>query len=243
MTQIMDAYRLIAQQRYQQKMERDQQERERVEEELREKEKWLEEQNNELEKMYTLLQEWDELIPELHKDPFLILMLLVSKAEVFVPIMKKNDIMFHIEERTIALVHQLNDIQEKQHSTIDEVRMLQDIMKQILCLSKVDVHIETMDTEGDLDMARKMYEDDSVMEATRLAEQLRMEDEMNLLNRMAQPPVQDQMNLPICSFTKRIGLTIPELRELSRQHGLKTTGSKQELCQRLEQGRLVQIVY
>ena len=247
----MDTYRSIAQQRYQQKMEQERLERERVEEETREKEKCLEEKNNELKIMYTLLREWDEAMMDLHQDPFLVLMLLLSKAEVAVPIMKKNDVMFHIEERTIALVHRLNDIQEKQHSTIEEVRVLQEIMKQMLQLAEVEIPIETMDTEGDLDMARQMYEADATDAAAQVAEQLRLEDEMRLLNRMAQPrprippprtepPPMD--HLPVCSFTKRIGLTIPELKELSRQHGLKITGSKQELCQRLEHGGWVRIV-
>lgn len=48
--------------------------------------------------------------------------------------------------------------------------------------------------------------------------------------------------VPICSVTKRIGLTVPQLKEIARTHLLSQQGSKEELCLRLQQAGLVRIV-
>lgn len=67
-----------------------------------------------------------------------------------------------------------------------------------------------------------------------------------MLQQLQQPVVQDvpvvNGGVPICSVTKRIGLTVPQLKAIARTHLLSQQGTKEELCLRLQQAGLVRIV-
>jgi hypothetical protein len=47
---------------------------------------------------------------------------------------------------------------------------------------------------------------------------------------------------PICSFTSRKGLTIPELKKIAKQYSLSLSGNKEDLCKRLAELDLVRII-
>ena len=115
-------------------------------------------------------------------------------------------------------------------------------MKCIIDESGLDISIEVMNTERDEEFANKLLEEElRYIQEQQIEERVeeqkveeRVEDEEPL-----EEPLEEK---PICSFTSRRGLTIPELKKIAKKNHLPTSGNKEELCKRLAENDLVQII-
>ena len=136
----------------------------------------------------------------------------LTELATFIPRMQKED----AQERIILLIKQLNDIQERNPVDAQQANALQTIVSHILKDAGMEIDIELMDTSGDEEMARQLTE--------------------------FPPPIPDFANLPICSLTRRVGLTLAQLKDLARRYRLPISGNKEKLCVLLAERGLVTIV-
>jgi hypothetical protein len=70
-----------------------------------------------------------------------------------------------------------------------------------------------------------------------VAEQLHMELQDNLPG-----IINPYETVPVCSITKRVGLTLVQLKDIAKRYNIPSYGLKRVLCIRLEQVGLVQII-
>ena len=235
---IMDEYRKAASEKYYKKQEEDrrkQEELDRIEKEKQDElrreeirqEEWRQEQ------MQMLLQSWDNLVQRFPISMDAINELRNHVHAVF-PLFQEYGREEDIQQRMIQLVETINTQHEVMPHSMDNIRHVHDVMKSMLETCQVDIPIEVMDVSQDETVAQRMqeelfYEDHIVAEIQDIPQ---VPDVLNTLD----------IPKPLCSFTKRIGLTIIQLKELARFHQLSPYGTKEELCKRLERNGLVYIV-
>ena len=232
--------RKIAQQKYYEKFQAQQEEEKRVKEDETRRKQEEDRINNELERTFECTNVWDEYLANF---PFTIVDM--NKIERMlrdtIALFKKYDRMDELQKRTMQLIDILNLQQEELRSNANDVRKMADCMKNIISLTELEVEIDIMDVSRDVEMALHLQEDfyreiaDHVVQVP-----LVMPPPLALLeqaNANAILPV-----LPICSIERRVGLTVPQLKDLARQHGLRITGTKQELCMRLSEAGWVRLV-
>jgi hypothetical protein len=186
-------------------------------------------EEEEMKEFYEMLEKWDSIPPVSIES----LEAIYSLFSIVLPVAKKIDLFFHIEKRVIALVESLNDILKNQRLSIDEVRPFFDIMNCMITESGLDIPIEVMDTEKDAEFASRLLEEEVLLyeENTEEKHEERVEERID-----------ERLDKPICSFTSRKGLTIPELKKIAKQHSLPLSGNKEDLCKRLAEQDLVQII-
>ena len=140
--------------------------------------------------------------------------------------------MDEVQKRASNMVEIINLQQEEVQSNAEQVRRMGHLMKKILDMAELDLEIDMMDVSQDDQLARQ------------LQEQLYLYEHMEIAP-MAPPVVQEvvlHQDLPICSITRRIGLTVKELKDIAKQHRLSTQGAKEDLCRRLVEAGLVRLV-
>jgi hypothetical protein len=209
----MQDYREISKRRYYAQKEFDAKVKEEIERQRMKDEE-------EMKEFYEMLEKWDSIPPTSIES----LEAIYSLFSIVLPIAKKIDLFFHIEKRVVALVESLNDILKNQRLSIDTVRPFFDVMNCMITESGLDIPIEVMDTEKDDEFASRLLEEEVLL----------FDEEEEL--------IETQTEKPICSFTSRKGLTIPELKKIAKQHSLSLSGNKEELCKRLADLDLVRII-
>ena len=233
----MEEYRKLAQQRYYEKQKKDevlaQQEKEkqqmeeaiqREQEQKQQEERLLYEQD-----MDQLIMECDALLLEFPV-PIESIRALILHLEEMNAMHRFDDRKEEIQDRTMRLVEWINLQQESIPSSAEQVRELGGIMKRLIDYSELDIDIDLMDTSRDEDIARQWN-------------QHQPEPFIDIgLGQHLFPPVEEDIHLPLCSFRKRIGLTLLELRELAKHHHIPHTGSKEQLCIRLAAHGMVSII-
>jgi hypothetical protein len=183
-----------------------------------------EEIEKEMKEFYEMLEKWDSIQPT----SIDALEAIYSLFSIVLPIAKKIDLFFHIEKRVVALVESLNDILKNQRLSIDKVRPFFNVMNCIITESGLDIPIEVMDTEKDEEFASRLLEEEVLLYEENVEEKV----EENVV----------ETEKPICSFTSRKGLTIPELKKIAKNHSLSLSGNKEDLCKRLAEHDLVRII-
>lgn len=209
----MQDYREISKRRYYAQKEFDAKVKEEIERQRMKDEE-------EMKEFYEMLEKWDSIPPTSIES----LEAIYSLFSIVLPIAKKIDLFFHIEKRVVALVESLNDILKNQRLSIHTVRPFFDVMNCMITESGLDIPIEVMDTEKDAEFASRLLEEEVLL----------FDEEEEL--------IETQTEKPICSFTSRKGLTIPELKKIAKQHSLSLSGNKEELCKRLADLDLVRII-
>jgi len=243
----MDEYRNEAKKRYyeKQKLEEEakaeqfriveEQQRQEEEQQRQEEQRYMEE----VQHMNSVLHLWDTLLitfpitVEAMKD-------LHTHVHEVIPLFQRYDRMEEIQERMIHVIEIVNTQHEVIPHSVEEVKRVHDVMKNMIDTCQVDVTIETMDVSQDETMAQRVQEelfhDVPLVPLDHLAP-------MDFLN-----PIDHDMYLPfpiqrpICSYTRRVGLTVPQLKELARTHHISQQGSKEDLCRRLADAGWVTIV-
>lgn len=178
----------------------------------------------EMKEFYEMLEKWDSIPPTSIES----LEAIYSLFSIVLPIARKIDLFFHIEKRVVALVESLNDILKNQRLSIDTVRPFFDVMNCMITESGLDIPIEVMDTEKDAEFASRLLEEEVLLFEEKFEEQKFEEENFE--------------EKPICSFTSRKGLTIPELKKIAKQYSLSLSGNKEDLCKRLAELDLVRII-
>jgi hypothetical protein len=248
----MEEYRAIARQRYEAKKleEAEKQvsmepgsvtlspeEVERIKQEQLELQARQELRQSQLAEAHHFIELWDVTIehsveiPELEYIRF--------QLSELVTFFQEEDRMNELQSRAVLLMEKVNESQSTKSSTAEEVRVLQQIMKDIFELSQVEIEIELMDTTMDEEIANRVQFE--------LNQEVHMHQPvMPIIPPLMiddQPPMMvDDNELPICSLHRRIGLTVLELRELARRYRISPQGTKPELCMRLMNARLVRLV-
>jgi hypothetical protein len=126
---------------------------------------------------------------------------------------KEYERMEDIQNRMIRLIEIFNTQHEVIPHSVEEVSKVHDVMKEMMKTCEVDVKIETMDVSQDETIAQQIQTD-----------------------------FFQEVREPICSFSRRIGLTIPQLKDIAKTHSLSQKGNKEELCRRLSDAGLVQMI-
>jgi hypothetical protein len=183
----------------------------------------------EMKEFYEMLEKWDSIPPTSIES----LEAIYSLFSIVLPIARKIDLFFHIEKRVVALVESLNDILKNQRLSIDKVRPFFDVMNCMITESGLDIPIEVMDTEKDAEFASRLLEEEVLLFEEKFEEE-KFEEE-----KFEEEKVEEK---PICSFTSRKGLTIPELKKIAKQYSLSLSGNKEDLCKRLAELDLVRII-
>ena len=239
----MDEYKEMARKRYMIKQQEQDEENKKIEEEKQkveeEAQRFLDKQEQNKEYMIRVLEEWDALYQSLSHDTLLTLHLMCTLMEPSIPLFKEMDNMTEWETRVTQVIHELNTLQETRRSNMEEVRELEYVIKHMITLANIEVDIKLMDTTDDELVANQLAEQEWKQELDLL-------QPMNAIPLLPPPLENDPMlyenELPIVSLKRRIGLTLPQLKEMARFRGQKMTGSKEELCIRLAQAGWVRIV-
>ena len=224
----------------------------------------------EIERMNRIMQahqEWDSTISSLINDPLLTMHLLSTLLESILIEYEDKDFDIEIQEwqtKVVGLIERVNEMQaSKTNRNLDEVRQIALIMEHICVMARVDMSIEQMDTSEDETAALQFAEKEWQQE-------LQFQDAANAVAFQDQPlgynnqwfpaheifhagigpnefpdlpPLErDNDDLPIASITRRVGLTLPQLKEMARFRGQKITGSKEELCLRLANAGWIRLV-
>jgi hypothetical protein len=171
------------------------------------------------------LHQWDDIVQSF-PIPSYSIEFISLELQQHIHLFIKHEMKDELQKRALRLLNLINTQQEIRTSSAEEAREISIHTKDIFELCEVDVEIAIMDTSNDL----------------RMAEQLQYDLHMEL-----QDPLPEIMNIPrptipICSLTKRVGLTVFQLRDMAKQYGLPSHGSKRDLCDRLEQAGLVQMI-
>ena len=106
--------------------------------------------------------------------------------------------------------------------------------------SGLDIPIEVMDTEKDEEFASRLLEEEVLLYEENVEEKVEENVEENVVENVVDNVVETEK--PICSFTSRKGLTIPELKKIAKNHSLSLSGNKEDLCKRLAEHDLVRII-
>ena len=240
----MDDYKKIAQQKYElyakQKSEQEKIEQERLRKEQEqldfendkaEKER-VEAERVEAEQFQKLEMEWDSICHGLSQDLLLHIYMLSTLLESHLDF--KNE----WQDKVIALIQYVNEITLKRKSTdLEEVRQIAYIMNHICQLVEVDMVIEQMDTTEDEMTAIKLAEQEWKHEF-----QEQFQEFQEQFQEFQEFQEQDPDQIPIASFRRGVGLTLTQLKELSRAKGMRSTGTKEELCIRLSQLGLIRLI-
>ena len=244
-------------------------EKERIrlaEEKLREEKETAERMETEhLERMQFVLDMWDGL-SQLFPIPMTAVRELTEQVEHTLGLFQQYDRMDELRERTVQLVETVNTQHELIPHTNDDVRHVHEVMKALLETCGVNVPIEIMDVSQDETMAQRiqdeLFHEHSIPDVSGEHVNPNPYDHqapfqfpspgtdrpMSVLATMLQQLQQQQQQpmvhdgVPICSISKRIGLTVPQLKAIARTHLLSQQGTKEELCYRLQQAGLVRIV-
>lgn len=245
----MDEYRDIARKRYMLKQQEQAEENKKIEDDIKkveeertkadeEAQRFLEQQAQNKEYMIRVLEEWDTHYQSLAHDTLLTLHLMCTLMEPTVLLFKEMDNMSEWETRVVQVIHELNTLQEMRRSDMEEVRELEYVIKHMITLANIEVDIKLMDTTDDELVANQLAEQEWKQELDFLAPEM---------NTIPMPQLENdhmlyETELPIVSLKRRIGLTLPQLKEMARFRGQKMTGSKEDLCIRLAQAGWVRIV-
>jgi len=165
----------------------------------------------ELQQFYTILEEW-KITTDFIRSRELLATLL--------PLAKKYELMYYIEECVVKLVQYLNKFCEKTTLPVSEIRVLQQQMQDIITMSGLDIPIQAMYTEDDEKFA-------NLLQQELFTEEVAYHPTYPLL--------------PIVHPHSRIGLTLTEMKNIARQNGIMITGNKEELCYRLVQRGLCEL--
>ena len=256
----------IARQRhlaYQQREEAQRQEEKRQEEAEKKKQKEAQEEafTQLLEKQQVLtsfLTQWKHNTPITHNDISELRNHLVHMVPLGDSLGRLSEIQTHIT----TWIEEVNMIREIEPPSLEEIRLITPLLKDIFALCHVDIHIEMMDTTNDRNMLQQIQqqEDESyALELLRQQEQEEQEQQEQQEEQEQQEPVFPNLprmpiplmqfvadpaaiDVPVCSLTRRIGLTVPQLRGIAIEHGIPAYGSKAELAVRLSTHGLVRIV-
>lgn len=221
LSQIREAHRI----KYEMYMKEQAEKNKEDEQKNTEREECERECEREISLVYQLLDEWDkEMASVIPTEDYI--MNLIPRITRVISYCKKHDMVSLLSDRVVRFVDTINAYNKHRRNSITEVQSIQQSMKTIFELCEMDgVTIESMDTSMDEEMARHiqetMYRQDDVYEQVELYHNI----DANEYNEI----------LPFCSTTKRIGLTLVQLRELAKRNSIKTTGTKEELCHRLHQ--------
>jgi hypothetical protein len=239
----MNEYREQARIRYQQ-----QEEEKRL---LKEKIEKTEKDNERIHAdIYTEFDTWDHTLTEIESDTLTSLTLLLSiLTPSFIDILMETERIDELQQRVVALVERLNDVQnrfDRPNQDIQHINQIHLLMKTIIATSSVDILIEVMDTEQDEEISKNL-EEELLREDIRNIENIPdIPDIQNIENIPLVPDFHDLpvVNLPIVSLTSnRVGLRLPELRDIARANRIRHTAlSKRELALRLADSNLVQIL-
>lgn len=131
------------------------------------------------------------------------------------------------QERVLQLVDTVNLQQEELHGTAEEVRRYGQLMKDLLALCEIEVEIDLMDTTEDEVMAERL--------------QFELHNEPFIDIPVQEHPQVHHPRLPMVSLTRRIGLTLPALQHLCREHGISTKGNKSDVVRRLVEAGKVRL--
>jgi hypothetical protein len=243
----------IARQRhlaYQQREEAQRQEAKRQEEAEKKKQKDAQEDafTQLLEKQQALtsfLTQWKHNTPITHND----ISELRNQLVYMVPLSDSLGRLTEIQTQITTWIEEVNMIREIEPPSLEEIRLITPLLKEIFALCHVDIHIEMMDTTNDRNMLQQIQQQEDESYALELSRQEEKEAEpmFPLLPRMPHmpfvaPAAVAAADIPICSLTKRVGLTVPQLRGIAIEHGVPSYGSKVELAVRLSTHGLVRIV-
>jgi hypothetical protein len=240
-------------------------EKEEAEREEKEEAERMEKEN--LERMQFVLDMWDGL-SQLFPIHMSSVQELTVQVENTLELFQHYDRMDEMRERTVQLVETVNTQHELFPHSNDDIRHVHQVMKTLLDTCGVDVPIEVMDVSQDETMAQRIQDElfqeqpihtipdasgaymNPYVHQVPLPSALPATDQpMSVLATMLQQLQQQQQQqpmvndrVPICSVSRRIGLTVPQLKEVARAHMLSQQGTKEELCRRLQQAGLVRIV-
>jgi len=253
----------IARQRhlaYQQREEAQRQEAQRQEEAEKKRQKDAQKDafTQLLEKQQALtsfLHQWKHNTPITHND----ISELRNQLVYMVPLSDSLGRLTEIQAHITTWIEEVNMIREIEPPSLEEIRLITPLLKDIFVLCHVDIHIEMMDTSNDRDMLQQIQQQEDESYALELSRQEEKEQEQEPmfpllplmpLPRMplphmpipAAPAAAAAIDIPVCSLTKRVGLTVPQLRGIAIEHGVPSYGSKVELAVRLSTHGLVRIV-
>jgi len=208
----MEEYRKKAQSTYYKQLE---------EKKLEQEQELKKEQEQELkkeqeQKIKNILDKWDELM-ELFPIPITFIEEFHEIVKNEISLCKEYERMEDIQNRMIRLVEIFNTQHEVIPHSVEEVCKVHDVMKEMMKTCEVDVKIETMDVSQDETIAQQIQTDFF-------------------------QEVRENEQIGICSFSRRIGLTIPQLKDIAKTHSLSQKGNKEELCRRLSDAGLVQMI-
>ena len=212
-----------------------------------------------LEKQQTLtsfLHQWKHNTPITHHD----ISELRNQLVHMVPLSESLERLSEIQAHITTWIEEVNMIREIEPPSLDEIRHITPLLKDIFALCSVDIHIEMMDTSNDRNMLQQIQQQEDESYALELLRQQEQEEKEQqekeekeqepvfpALPRMPIPLMQfvadpAAIDVPVCSLTRRIGLTVPQLRGIAIEHGIPSYGSKAELAVRLSTHGLVRIV-
>jgi hypothetical protein len=178
----------------------------------------------ELQNFYNNLKIWDNCIKNIeeneHFDLEETLVQIFSILIEILPITKKHDNFFIIEEHINQLVNILNSFFDKVKLNIDRIIQIQMLMTNIIELSGLDIKIEAMNTE----------DDEKIAQDIEYQELLNIPDPIELRHN---PPYNPLYNPPYNN------MKLVELKQLARTHGLRISGNKNEVYNRLVQNGII----
>ena len=261
----MDSYRIDAHKKYQEKINREQEqikiEQEQKNREIEEEQKYREiedQKYREMEEMRLqkekknkdILFKWDSILlslendPSLHTEPLYSIYLCYSLINEFIVEIKESELLLEWKNRVVNLIHIINQIQEKrtmnQKINTEEVKQIEIIMKHLIEMTNLEVDIEPMDTSLDEKMALELTQNEWNQDL--LNQDLLNQDLLNPYIEEVELIHVPNQNIPIVSLRRGVGLTLQELKQLAYQHGLKKSGTKEELMNRLYVIGLVRII-
>jgi hypothetical protein len=238
----MEEYRNEAKKRYYEKQRLEEEEKQYIETEKQRiaDEKYRMEEHH----MTHVLHSWDTL-HTIFPISIESIMNLCNLIKEHVILFQQYQRMEEIQERMVHLIEILNTQHEVILHSVEDVKRIQDRMTELIHLCNIDVTIESMDVSQDEFIAHQIQEElfnDIHHQLDPTFDEIYLHDQIEI---PIQIPIQNQYenrNKPICSYTKRIGLTVPELKQIAIVHHLSHKGSKEELCKRLADADLVTIV-
>jgi len=184
-------------------------------------------QAEELAQIHRLFQLWDTILLAfpITKDQ---LEFLVDGLDEVIDSIKDHHLMEACNERVLQMIDTINLQQEEYKGTAEEVREYGRLLKGIIDRCEIDVQIDLMDTTGDVEYAERLHRE-------MLQENMVRYD--NPLPHVNLPPPLEPfalpMRLPLVSLNRRIGLTLPQIKDLAKMHRISIQGNKAEIVRRL----------
>ena len=134
----------------------------RLQEEQENEEKLIQIQNeNEIEFIDNVLSEIDIILVRIidTNDLYFDLHLIESHIESIIELVTKHEKINDLQSKISDLVQQLNLYHEKHKNKFDEVKKTHIIVNSLFKLCGVEVDVELMDTENDLEYAKKLQDE------------------------------------------------------------------------------------